>query len=270
MGAIRDAAKRVPGANRIYHWVRGLYIYFRYNDSNGEGYFCPLCNHTAKEFLVVNQIFQRKNAKCPFCGSLERLRLEYLYLLTTDIFTERNKLLHFAPEAPLVKALKNNYNLEYYGCDIQPGRAEYIVDVTDICFSAESFDYIIINHVLEHIPDDGKALAEIWRVLKPGGKAIITVPIDTRLGKTLEKSTDSDEERTRLFGQRDHVRLYGSDFAEKLRKSGFNVESYSTNKDVSSEAVKRYALFAELPPQADSLFWDLGSVYIAERPVEGD
>jgi len=171
------------------------------------------------------------------------LRFEYLCLQQhTDIFTHKNKVLHIAPELALTKCLRKKRNVAYFSGDIQKGRAMYVVDITDICFGNGDFDYVICNHVLEHVSDDRRALSEMYRVLKPGGKAIITVPIFHMLETTLEHPTASDEERLALYGQRDHARLYGKDFPERMQNAGFEVITYSAGMDIPDELIEKYAL----------------------------
>jgi SAM-dependent methyltransferase len=146
--------------------------------------------------------------------------------------------LHLAPEKcfrPLFAKWFGEDN--YMTGDIEPGRAKKVVDITDICFSDESYDYIVCNHVLEHIPDDKKAFSELYRVLKKGGTAFLSVPIK---GKTTYEDfsiTDPDE-RTRHFGQFDHVRYYGMDFKERAESAGFSVEVITPETLIGNQAIR--------------------------------
>ncbi|WP_081891323.1 methyltransferase domain-containing protein [Gillisia sp. Hel_I_29] len=99
-------------------------------------------------------------------------------------------------------------------------------DVTDLEFEDEKFDFIFCNHVLEHIPDDTKAMSELFRVLKKGGSAVLLVPIDVQLLETFEDFGITDpKEREKAFGQGDHVRLYGKDYVDRLATAGFKVSA---------------------------------------------
>jgi SAM-dependent methyltransferase len=187
----------------------------------GAKHECPVCNSHLERFKSMGT---RPSARCPVCGSLERHRLIWLFCRAkTDLFDGRPKrLLHVAPEPCLTRELRHIDALEYLGADLEGRHAMVRMDVTAIQFDDASFDVILCNHVLEHVPEDRKAMRELLRVLKPGGWAIMQVPIK---GETTQEdaSVISAEERTRLYGQDDHVRQYGRDYAERLRAAGFLV-----------------------------------------------
>jgi len=257
--SIVKIAEQIPGARYFYHKIRQLEAKLRYAGSN---YICPICQKSFSRFrdaginqttLIQKQVIGagvRKNAACPHCFSLERQRLEFLYLNEhTDIFKvtgggEKYKVLHFAPESSLENVLKKSPTVNYYSGDLNKNRAMYKVDITNICFGDSEFDYVICNHVLEHIPDEVKALSEIKRVLKHKGEVIITIPVSPILETTLEEPTTTPEERLALYGQYDHVRLYGLDFSERLSKAGFEVKTFETNTNVLPQNVTKYALLS--------------------------
>lgn len=118
------------------------------------------------------------------------------------------------------------------------------VDITGIPFEEDSFDVIICNHVLEHIEQDRKAMQELFRVLKPGGWAMLQVPLDGRIVTYEDHTIVQPEERERFFGQHDHVRRYGLDYKEKLEKVGFEVKVDQFVKEFSPEQIYRYGLKA--------------------------
>lgn len=178
----------------------------------------------------------RPNARCPGCDSLERHRLLWVgmeYLQTQGTFGKGGRLLHIAPESCLSKELSKNY--EYVSVDMYAPEVQTKADITALCFPDECFDAIICNHVLEHVPDDRKAISELYRVLKHGGWGSIQVPI--KGGITLEDRAVVDPaERERLYGQSDHVRQYGADFNDRLRCAGFSV--LELRKDALLEPVE--------------------------------
>jgi predicted SAM-dependent methyltransferase len=210
---------------------------------------CPLCNWKGDEFLPfgVKPSKPRKNAMCPKCGSLERHRLYYLYLNLRKIIDPNKKLnvLHFAPENIITFAFRSFENINYLSADINPGSAMVKEDITNISFDDNSFDIVFCSHVLEHIEDDIKAMKEIHRILKPDGFAILQVPI-ADMDKTFEDFTITDpNEREKVFGQNDHVRIYGRDYKDRLIKSGFNVKIDKFIDDLGEHNVKRFALLNE-------------------------
>ena len=154
----------------------------------------------------------------------------------------RARVLHFAPEPGLVRMLSSLPDVDYVPCDLVPDEGHARVDATAIHL-APDFDGVITSHVLEHVPDDAAAISEMFRVLKPGGWALVAVPLSTALERTYEDdSIRSRWERHRAYGQHDHVRLYGRDFAERLRQAGFEVQPRRYARDLPPEDVKRYGL----------------------------
>lgn len=154
-------------------------------------------------------------------------------------------MLHFAPEPFLVKHFKNNNYLTYVTADLNPVFASTKVDITDINFSNDYFDFILCLHVLEHIPDDGKAIRELYRVCKPGGLAFIQVPVDINRSETFEDpSVVNEEDRRRVFGQFDHVRICGLNYHERLKKAGFNVEVINYSERFSQEDLLKFGFLS--------------------------
>ena len=241
MSAIKNIIKNIPGIRPLYRFSRRIYalIFF-----TGSKYGCPICDRSFRKFFPYREGLEvKENVFCPYCGSAERHRLEFLFFSQyTNIFSRKNKVLHFAPEPIFTEYFCKNHSIEYISGYIEKGRAMCVMDITDIQFEDGRFDYIICNHVLEHVLDEKKALSEIKRVLKPRGKAIITVPISYTSETTLERPTSSDQERLELYGQHDHVRLYGADFPDRLRNFGFEVETFSAGIEISSEMVEQYRL----------------------------
>lgn len=191
----------------------------------GNARYCPICNSAVREFQSAG-VVRRPNARCPVCGSLERHRLVWLYLIErTNLLTEHpspKKLLHIAPEHIIAKRLRPELGIDYLSADLTSRQAMIQMDITDIPMPDDAFNVIICNHVLEHIVADSTAIQEVFRVLEPGGWALLQVPIK---GETTieDPSVQTPEERLRVFGQRDHVRRYGRDYPNRLMTAGFNV-----------------------------------------------
>jgi SAM-dependent methyltransferase len=210
----------------------------------GFQYECPLCKARLASLLPLGENFpvlieknvvggRQRNARCPCCKSSDRERLLYLFLLhQTDLFSRPTKLLHVAPEKRLTKVLAKSH-LDYLTADLNasPARVMEQMDITKIHYPAASFDAILCNHVLEHVPEDLMAMSELYRVLRPGGWAILQVPIALTQDTTFEEpSIRSPEERERVYGQYNHVRLYGHDYVDKLRSVGFIVNEFAWTK----------------------------------------
>jgi predicted SAM-dependent methyltransferase len=218
----------------------------------GDRFSCPCCGGSFKEFISIERKFIAArpnnslmlNEQCPRCDSWKRQRVLWLYLKNyTNFFREPLKVLHFAPEYCLQKKFKKQPNLDYISADLFSSLAMTKIDITDIPYPDNTFDVILCSHVLEHIPDDRKAMKELLRVLKPTGWAILQVPIDRKRDKTFEDpAVTSPQERERLFGQHDHVRFYGRDYQDRLRDAGFVVEVNNYIKDLEDETVEKYSL----------------------------
>jgi SAM-dependent methyltransferase len=167
---------------------------------------------------------RRRVLVCPRCGSHERHRALWLYLAEhLPVLGRRVSLLHWAPEPALARRLLELPEVEYTSADLDPAKAMRKLDITAIDAPDASWDVILCSHVLEHIPDDRRAMSELARVLKPGGRALVLVPVDRERQKTLEDpSITSPEARFEAYWSDDHVRLYGRDFPERLRSAGFS------------------------------------------------
>ncbi len=237
------AEKVIP---KKYLRVAGLYamratipFYF------GKKVACPCCGSKFREFASYGQV-KRANVLCRWCLSLERHRSLWLYLHEkTDILSTPVKVLHFAPEHQFQKLLKDADNVDYTSADLDMPTAMVKMDITNITFPDNTFDVIICNHVLEHVPDDAKAMSELYRVLKPGGWAILQTPMSDN-PKTIEDITLTDpQERVRLFGQEDHIRTYGLDKKDRLEKAGFEVTLDPFIRKLSSDVVDHYGLMIE-------------------------
>lgn len=190
----------------------------------GNRYECPICRgHFRKMFPWGNK--GEANRLCPKCLSLERHRLLWLYLKNkTDFFTAPLKVLHIAPEQPFIKRFRSLKNLDYTTADLVSPIADVKMDIQDIPFEENTFDIVICNHVMEHIPDEPKAIREVFRVLKNNGWAILQVPIDINKNETYEDPTITDpKEREIHFGQYDHIRFHGLDYPKRLEAGGFTV-----------------------------------------------
>lgn len=208
---------------------------------------CPCCGWKGPKFLP-HGLDHRENARCPKCNSLERHRLYYLFLRKHIPTDKAVKVLHFAPEKIITKLFKSFSNINYLSADLDPEKGMVKEDITQLSFQDNSFDLIFCSHVLEHIPDDIKAMQEVHRVLKPTGFALLQVPIKKEFnGKTIDAtyedfSITDPAERERVFGQHDHVRIYGSDFKDRLIKAGFKVEVIDFPKVLGLEKVTYHSL----------------------------
>lgn len=215
--------------------------------NKGNNVECNVCGSTFSKFLPYGRVVSRENALCPSCLSLERHRLMQLYLKEkTPFYTENLKLLHVAPEHCFIKRFSAMKNINYITADIESPLAMVKMDIHQIPFEANSFDVAFCNHVMEHVTDDIKAMSELYRVLKPGGWAIIQSPLWPALETTFEdNSITNPSERERIFGQNDHVRNYGTDYGKRLERAGFTVKEDRFVMELPKGKVKRFALPSE-------------------------
>jgi SAM-dependent methyltransferase len=216
----------------------------------GENFTDPIDGKSFRSFLPYGYGKQRNNVLSPSTLSLERHRLLWLYLMNeTNFFlkdTETSsalKVLHFAPEQAFYKRFKKMENLDYITTDLESPLADVKADICNLPFNDNSFDFILCNHVLEHIPDDTKAMQELYRVLKPKGIGVFQIPQDLSRATTFEDNTITDKkERAKIFGQYDHVRIYGRDYFDKLRDIGFKVDEVDYTSTLSDSEIEQYCL----------------------------
>jgi len=213
----------------------------------GNKYQDPIDGSGFRKFLPYGYENQRENVLSPSTLSLERHRLLWLYLQNeTGFFKDNLKVLHFAPEQAFYKRFKNLPNLDYTTTDLNSPLADVKADICDLPFKDNAYDFILCNHVLEHIPDDTRAMQEMYRVLKPGGTAILQIPQDLNRQATFEdNSITCPKERAKIFGQYDHVRVYGRDFFDKLRAIGFKVEEVNYGSKLSPAETDKYRIAKE-------------------------
>ncbi|WP_204346718.1 class I SAM-dependent methyltransferase [Psychroserpens algicola] len=210
----------------------------------GNTYVDPIDGKSFTSFLPYGYGNQRNNVLSPSTLSLERHRLLWLYLKNdTDFFSAEKKVLHFAPEQCFLKRFKSLQHMDYTTTDLESPIADVKADICNLPFEDNSYDVILCNHVLEHIPDDTKAMQELYRVMKPGGYGVFQIPQDLKRAVTFEDDTITDRsERAKIFGQYDHVRVYGRDYFDKLRNIGFKVEEVDYTTQFSEEEIKKYCL----------------------------
>ena len=260
-GAVEDPLTKrallrlMPGERR--HRLLGTIRGVRYR---GDLVECPCCESSFSRFLPHRG---RSQAKCPRCGALERHRVLWLFLeRETDLFERPGAMLHVAPEYTFLRRFSRTSGLRYVTGDFDSALADVQLDVMDLPFEVESFDFLICNHVLEHVDDDRLALSEINRVLKPGGWAILMCPVDYRRATTLEDpEVVTPQDRHRVFGQSDHARLYGRDYGDRLAAAGFDVRAESYLDAFDEETIGRLGLRRE----EDDAF-GIEEVFFCEKP----
>ena len=212
----------------------------------GDRFTDPIDGRSFRKFLPYGYGKQRENALSPSTLSLERHRLMWLFLKdNTNFFTAAKKLkvLHIAPEQCFLDIFRKQQNLNYITSDLESPIADVKADICDLPFKENEFDIVFCNHVLEHISNDTKAMQELYRVLKPGGFGIFQIPQDLSKAITFEDNTITDrKERAKLFGQYDHVRVYGRDYFDKLRSIGFKVDEVDYTKKITLDKIEKYCL----------------------------
>ena len=213
----------------------------------GRGRVCPICGSRYRAFLPYGYGPTREDALCPRCLSLERHRLLWLWLTQeSDFFKTTSTLLHIAPEVTLSKRFRKHYKgatERYITADLESPLADMHFDVQQIPLEDESVDIIICNHLLEHVESDHKALSEMYRIMRHGGWGIMLSPVDYEREETFEDDTITDAaERAKVFGQYDHRRIYGRDYAKRLASAGFEVEERDYAAEFTEEQRREYSL----------------------------
>lgn len=200
---------------------------------------CPICGYIGV-FVSVGHP-PRWDARCLNCGSRERHRLLHLWIIQGgENKLHGKRILHFAPEKITMRQMRGNPL--YETADLHQPGVTHRVDIAHVDLPDASYDVVMANHVLEHIVDDRMAMREVYRLLKPGGVALLTVPVNTSRHETYENpAITAPAERHAHFSAEDHVRYYGLDFADRLREAGFAVETFR----MTPEEEVRYGLLRD-------------------------
>ena len=207
---------------------------------HGDSVCCPVCGHQFDRFKDDRN---RPNALCWRCGSQERHRAQWLLLeRRPQLLGRARSLLHFAPEWCLRQRLRVLPGLRYVTADLDADGVDLPLDVTKLDLADGAFDAVICSHVLEHVPDDAAAMAELRRITAPGGWCLVMVPIALERESTYEDGAiTAPQDREREFLQYDHVRLYAPDIADRLSRAGFDVEAIDLHAELGEQA-ERYRL----------------------------
>jgi predicted SAM-dependent methyltransferase len=257
---------------KIYNWLlntlpRPLLIRLSYVFKffapliyKGDKVECPVCEKSFRKFLSYgSKVAARDNVLCPYDLTLERHRLMWLYLKRkTDFFTKPDlKVMHIAPEQCFHKKFQQQKNLDYTTGDLVSPIADLHFDLHKIPLEDDQYEVIFCNHVMEHVEDDLQCMKELYRIMKPGGWGILQVPIDYNRDSTYEDaSITTPEEREKHFWQYDHVRLYGTNYPNRLAEAGFKVDIIDFKDELGDELIERYRL------QKNEL------LYIVNKPLD--
>ncbi len=239
---IKFALRKVP--RHVLHRIAPLAGRLISPVLRGNRYEDPFTGITYRRLLPYGRVSSRNNALAPDSLSLERHRLLWLYLKReTDFFSKDRSVLHMAPEDCFRQRFRRMPNLDYTTADLNSPWADIHCDVSELPFEDGRFDVVLCNHVLEHVEDDARAMAELFRVMRPGGFGIFQVPIDPKLATTFEDPSITDPvERERHYGQSDHLRQYGRDYADKLASVGFRVVENDFASRLRNDEVERYCV----------------------------
>ena len=247
---LKQAIKKYLPESTLYSLRQNFYT-IRSTFYQGTKFNCPICKKTAKKFINGGRNFQCLekhnvvggghfiNNYCPKCNSGYKERLLYLYLESINFFDPNAmhdiSVLHIAPEWSLRDSIKKNIFKKYITGDLNSSLVDEKIDITSINYPDDTFDIVICNHVLEHVIEDKKAMHEIHRITRTGGRCILQVPYSESLEKTLEDENAynlSNQEREELYGQWDHIRIYSKkNYLERLKEVGFSIEEYKFNEE---------------------------------------
>lgn len=230
------------------------------DDEAAPDHTCNICGHTGK----FGAFARRPEANCPKCGSRERHRLLMFYLQNESALS-RDKLdvLHFSPQKGERDLLRSWPNLNYHTASYYPDWEELRLDLTALELPDESWDVLIVYHILEHIIEDQKAMREMYRVLRPGGQVILQVPIEVGRTELYEDASITDpKQRTKHFGQHDHVRKYSErGLRERLEAAGFVVEPVDYQAKLDPAVLEKHSLKGRWRTPLDERIW------LAKKPA---
>lgn len=230
--------------------IKDILLFIRSRRFKGDKVNCPVCGFWASKFgLSPNG--ERENVRCPRCNSLERHRAQWLFGLSNIITlksSDEKRILCFSHDFCYSRLFLKNYKYYFTAEYVKNSYSDYIVDIQNTGIEDCSFDFIVCNHILEHVEDDRKAISEIYRLLKPNGVAFLQVPMDDKLDKTIEDPSITDpEERRKLFGQTDHLRMYGWDISERLSDCGFEVDTIRFWEKTDPVEIEKYSIKEKEP-----------------------
>ncbi|GAB4537332.1 MAG: class I SAM-dependent methyltransferase [Pleurocapsa sp.] len=196
-------------------------FFFLLTNLGKEKFKCPICNYSGPFQDLKNSTGFRKHAKCPQCGALERHRIQYVVLqdILHNIKASSLKMLHFAPESFFIELFSQQFG-QYETADLYMNGVDHNVDLQNLPFADNSYDFIFASHVLEHIPNDKQAISEIRRILKPNGIAVLPVPLVAE--KTIEYPEPNSKEEY-------HVRAPGFDYFERYKLFFSQIEQFSSD-----------------------------------------
>ncbi|TAH69978.1 MAG: methyltransferase domain-containing protein [Anaerolineaceae bacterium] len=216
---------------------------------------CNLCNSNVYNWSYIGEDNRTKysiigNGKrlggCPICGCYDRVRWQYYVIENyTNMMDGNCNILHFAPERMIQLNLRKKNVVTYITGDIELSKADYKIDITNIQFDDNKFDYIIANHILEHVLDEEKAIKELIRCLKLNGSIMLSFPICMDVDTLEDDKYDNEYDRTIFYGQKDHVRLYGRDYKERLEAYGLKVGIYSPEVLLDSKTVEQFGFIKD-------------------------
>lgn len=229
----------------LYRRARRQMKRWRYS---GDRFHCPVCDSPVSRFLPYG-LPVREHAMCPVCESMERHRLYWLYYTRrTDLLeggAGARRFLHVAPEMGLETRLQRAPSLRYVTADFFSPYVDLRMDLCHLPLRPGSVDVVHCSHVLEHVPDDRRAMVELLEALRPGGWGLIQAPIWTDQPSWEDASITDPAERERVFGQHDHVRIYGPDYPDRLREAGFEVETVRAADFLGAEEIEHHAVDAD-------------------------
>ncbi|AHB42164.1 Methyltransferase type 11 [Candidatus Saccharibacteria bacterium RAAC3_TM7_1] len=243
-------------AKRIVRGIapHGVVVLYRKRKQTNALNYCPICEEESQFTPAMSAgVRTRPKAVCPNCGSLERHRLTWL-LITREVgihnINKEKTMLHVAPEPSLRQKFSELLGKGYLSADMYEKDVDVKMDITNIKYPNASFDFVMANHVLEHVSDDVKAMKELYRVQKKRGWSVLLVPIAKQATTYEDPTITSKKGRLEAFGQADHVRKYGYDYKDRLSSVGYKVKIYKL-KDLATRAEIRKMSLKEVGEMSD-------------------